>query len=86
MSVSYPAKRGVTPDSDPGSSPAFGGMDSGVYLKVRAHYAGVDGNLVPRMCRRLIRAGTGSGSTSTALGSLTGPASVGHKAIPGKHG
>ena len=26
----YPAKRGVTPDFDPGSSPAFRGMDSGV--------------------------------------------------------
>ncbi len=30
--------------------------------------------------------GSGSGSTSTALGSLTGPASVDHKAIPGRHG
>ena len=29
------------------------------YLQVRGHYAGVDGNLVPRMCRRLIRVETG---------------------------
>ena len=25
-------------------------LDVGFYLKVRPHYAGVDGNLVPRMC------------------------------------
>jgi len=42
-----------------GLYPVERGMDSGVYMKVRAHYAGVDGNLVPRMCRRLIRAGAG---------------------------
>jgi hypothetical protein len=38
-------------------SPARG--DPAFYLKVRFHFAGVLGNLVPRMCRRLIRAGSG---------------------------
>ena len=34
---------------------------SRVYLKVRSHYAGVGRNLVPRMCRRLIRGAKGNG-------------------------
>jgi hypothetical protein len=34
-------------------------MDSCFYLKVRAHHKGADRILVPRMCRRLIRAGKG---------------------------
>jgi hypothetical protein len=33
-------------------------LDSGFYLKVPALCAAAAGNLVPRMCRRLIRAGT----------------------------
>ena len=53
------ARMTPSPWADPGSSPPSRRMDSCVYLKVPALCPAVVRNLVPRMCRRLIRAGIG---------------------------
>jgi hypothetical protein len=79
----YPAKRGVTPDSDPGPSPMFLRLDSGLYLKMpysqwRAALAWCHG------CAQLIRAGTDS--AVGVLNQLRFAKSIGREINKRQHG